>query len=265
MLGGRIFTGKGAARILLNDAGKAGSFHAVGILLEDGTEVTGDYVVPACDISVTFGALLPEKFMPSLLKEMFENREAYPVYNTFQTAFALESGENLIGPEVILDCGGLGITPVMRDRLTVKVYDYEPGFAPEGRQILQTLMGGPETDFVEWKALYRKPEQYGRKKLELAGKIQTFLEEKFPECKGKLRLLDTWTPITYERYMGAYKGFYQSFTITKHSAAQPYPPAFVEGIDNVVLAGQWLNPPGGLPGAATAGKFAVQRIQKPAD
>ena len=30
----------------------------------------------------------------------------------------------------------------------------------------------------------------------------------------------------------------------------------------VVLAGQWLNPPGGLPGSATAGKFAIQRIKK---
>lgn len=28
----------------------------------------------------------------------------------------------------------------------------------------------------------------------------------------------------------------------------------------VVLAGQWLNPPGGLPGSVTAGKFAIQRI-----
>jgi len=28
------------------------------------------------------------------------------------------------------------------------------------------------------------------------------------------------------------------------------------------LAGQWLNPPGGLPGSVTAGKFAIQRILK---
>lgn len=34
------------------------------------------------------------------------------------------------------------------------------------------------------------------------------------------------------------------------------------GLDNVVLAGQWITPPGGLPGSAAAGKFAVQRILK---
>lgn len=260
-LGGRIFTGKGAERILLENSGRKGSFHAAGILLEDGTKVTGDYVVPACDMSVTFGRLLPDHFMPPLLREMYENRSAYPVYNTFQTAFSLDSGENLIGPEVILDCSKLRTVPVMRDRLTVKAYDYEPGFAPAGRQIVQTLMGGPETNYGEWKALYQDAEQYKQKKLEMAGKIRSLLEERFPACRGKLKLLDAWTPMTYERYLNAYKGFYQAFTITKNSAKRPYPKALLEKVDNVVLAGQWLNPPGGLPGAATAGKFAVQRIQ----
>ena len=38
--------------------------------------------------------------------------------------------------------------------------------------------------------------------------------------------------------------------------------ANIKGIDNVVLAGQWINPPGGLPGAGIQGKFSIQRILK---
>ncbi len=261
-LGGRIFTGKKVERILLESGSQKEELCAAGILLEDQTRVLGDYVVPACDLSVTFGKLLSKDNMSPFLKEVFQNRKAYPIYSAFQTAFALESGENLIGREAVLDCSGLELSPPVGNRLTVKVYDYEPEFAPEGRQIVQTLMGGPEELYEVWKELYRDQEAYRQKKAELAGKIQGFLEERFPACKGKLTLLDAWTPMTYERYMSAYKGFYQSYTITKMSAKQPYPSAFVEGISHLVLAGQWLNPPGGLPGAAIAGKFAVQRIQK---
>lgn len=50
--------------------------------------------------------------------------------------------------------------------------------------------------------------------------------------------------------------------ISKESAKLPYPSAYIKGLDNVILAGQWISPPGGLPGAAITGKFAVQRICK---
>lgn len=69
------------------------------------------------------------------------------------------------------------------------------------------------------------------------------LEEHFPALRGRLRVLDAWTPMTYTRYCSAYKGFYQAFSISKYSAKLPYPSAYVEGVENVVLAGQWLNPP----------------------
>lgn len=36
----------------------------------------------------------------------------------------------------------------------------------------------------------------------------------------------------------------------------------IKGIKNLYLAGQWTNSPGGLPVAASSGKFAIQRILK---
>lgn len=79
---------------------------------------------------------------------------------------------------------------------------------------------------------------------------------------SNMKILDIWTPVTYHRYCNAYKGYNQSFMITKHSAKNSYLSANIKGIDNVVLAGQWLNPPGGLPGAAIQGKYSIQRILK---
>jgi hypothetical protein len=36
----------------------------------------------------------------------------------------------------------------------------------------------------------------------------------------------------------------------------------LKGIDNLYVAGQWTNAPGGLPVAVASGKFAIQRILK---
>ena len=49
------------------------------------------------DTSVTFGKLLPESYMGELMRSMYTDREAYPVYSTFQTAFALEGEQDPIG------------------------------------------------------------------------------------------------------------------------------------------------------------------------
>lgn len=52
-----------------------------------------------------------------------------------------------------------------------------------------------------------------------------------------------------------------SFTTTP-DAKQLKMKGRVKGIDNLYLAGQWTNSPGGLPVAAASGKFAIQRILK---
>ncbi len=257
-LGAKIVTGKAVQKILADQA----KGQADGVLLADGTEVFCDYVVPACDMSVTFGRLLPREKMGSLLRQMYEDRRAYPVYNTFQTAMAVDSPENPLETETIWNCPELIFTKGMSERVTVKSYAYEPGFAPAGKQLIQTLQGGSEEVYSYWIRLYQDPVAYQRQKSLLAERTREMLEEHFPALRGRLRVLDAWTPMTYTRYCSAYKGFYQAFSISKYSAKLPYPSAYVEGVENVVLAGQWLNPPGGLPGSATAGKFAIQRILK---
>lgn len=255
--GAAICTGCGAKRIILENG------RATGVELENGGVEACDYVIPACDASVTFSKLLPESYMGKLMRSIFADGEAYPVFSTFQAAFAVDSAENIFPSEQVIACPELVFAEGMGERITVKSYAYEPSFAPAGKQVLQTLQGGPATVYDMWKALYDGDrEAYRKKKLEIAEATRAALERNFPELQGKLTLLDAWTPMTYSRYCSAYKGFYQAPQITKRSANLPYPPAAIEGLDNVILAGQWLNLPGGLPGSAIAGKYAVQRVAR---
>ncbi|MGE5654203.1 MAG: phytoene desaturase family protein [Bacillota bacterium] len=255
-LGGKVFTNANVGKVELNEG------TARGIRLAGGEFVSADYVICACDTSYTFGHLLDESHMDPVLREMYQKREAYPVYGMFQVAFAVDSDLDAIGGDVMLDCSAVRAADWMSGRMSVKSYAYEPSFAPEGKQVVQVLVGLKEAAYDYWSDLYQRPEEYQAKKLEIAEKLRLIVEGRFAAYQGKMTILDSWTPVTYRRYCNAYKGYNQSFMLTKHSAKNPYPKAWINGIDNVVLAGQWLVPPGGLPGAGITGKYAVQRILK---
>lgn len=254
--GGKVHTNAGVMKIEL-ERNKAAA-----VLLEDGRRVEADFFICSCDPYHTFHQLLDPSYMDAVFKEVYADRKAYPVYGMFQAAFAVDSELDAVGGDVNLDCGDIKTDSWMNDRMTVKTYAYEPAFAPEGKQLVQVLLGLSEESYDFWTALYPDRTAYRRKKEELAKAIQMKLEDRFSEYRGRMKILDSWTPVTYHRYCNAYKGYNQAFTITRYSMKNPYPPAYIKGIENCLLSGQWLSPPGGLPGAAIQGKYAVQRILK---
>ncbi len=255
-LGGKLFTNANVTRVEVRDG------RATGIDLADGESVPADYVICACDTSYTFGHLLDESYMDPVLREMYERRDAYPVYGMFQVAYAVDSPVDALGGDVMLDCSTVRFADWMSSRMSVKSYAYEPSFAPEGKQIVQVLLGMQEAGYYYWRDLYQHKGEYLAKKREIAEQLLRIVEERFPAYQGKMGILDIWTPMTYQRYCNAYKGYNQSFMTTKHSRKNAQPSAYIKGIANVILAGQWIMPPGGLPGAAISGKYAVQRILK---
>jgi phytoene dehydrogenase-like protein len=112
-----------------------------------------------------------------------------------------------------------------------------------------------------WKKLGEDKEAYGAKKRELAGLVQDKIERTWPGYRGKLTLLDAWTPCTYKRYCNAHDGYNQACIIPKEAKEMTaYPSAYIKGLRNVVLAGQWISPPGGIPGACITGKYAAYRV-----
>ncbi|MFR7364711.1 MAG: hypothetical protein ACLUTP_10125, partial [Terrisporobacter sp.] len=48
-----------------------------------------------------------------------------------------------------------------------------------------------------------------------------------------------------------------SFAPENKQILQVLLPIDVSAYDNVILCGQWISPPGGAPGAAITGKFAI--------
>jgi phytoene dehydrogenase-like protein len=161
----------------------------------------------------------------------------YPIVVTFQTEpFAFEDKK-------IYD-------------LSFKHYCNEPSFAPNGKSIITVYI---QAQYDWWLKKRINIDNYKSEKNRLSNEVIDRIEKQYPELKGKIEVLDVATPLTFERYCGAFKGSYMSFGDTPN--AKPLnSKGVVRGVKNIFLAGQWAMPPGGAPNAALAGKWAVDRV-----
>lgn len=253
--GGVVYTNTNVEEIILNGE------KAKGILLDNGKKIEADYVVCACDTDYTFRKLLPEKYMPQKLKNMYDNREKYPVSSGFQIAYAVDGVFAELTGTRVFSCDEMNVGNHMVQCMSIQSYDYEPDFAPEGKMILQTNFSQTEADYKYWESLYRNRADYEKKKIEIAELAMERIVGEYSFLKGKIHVIDVWSPMTYTRYCNSYKGAYMSFVTTKQAKSITVP-GVVKEIENVLLASQWLMGPGGLPTAAAMGKFAAWRIIK---
>ncbi len=251
-MGGVIHTCAGVKEIIVK--GKK----TEGIRLEDGTVVKADHVISAVDTDFLFGRLIDRKYMPKDLAAAYERRDAYPITTGFQIAYSIPSDFSC-EDTIFFDIDPITIGTRTFGRISVKNYSYDPSFAPEGKAVLQANLIQSDADYEFWNGLGK--EEYAAKKAELTEEITARIVKEFPELEGRIELLDSWSPLTYNRYCNAYHGSYMGFVTTVGNKQMRFK-GVVKGIDNLYVAGQWVMSPGGLPIAVVSGKFAVQRILK---
>lgn len=252
--GGKLYTHAEVKKVMVT--GKK----AEGILLEDGSQRKGDFIICACDTDYTFHQLLGMDYMDRKFKEAYRDREANPILSGFHVAFSVDGSMEELAGTLFFDCKEILAGRQKINRISVKNYNYDKAIVPDGKTVLQTQIMQSDEDYEYWKKLALDKESYQKEKIHIANQLLDRLETRFPSCKGKIHIIDIWTPVTYHRYLNSYHGAYMSFCTTKKSKYTSFR-GDIKGLSNVMLAGQWLMPPGGLPGALVTGKFAVQRIK----
>ena len=253
-LGGELVLRCGVKKI--NEEGG----HAESVTLDNGECVTADYVIVTADPASAFGTLLDEKYMPKALKKQYDDPKMLR-FSSHHAAFACDLSELPFSGDVAVSIPEkyreeMGIAHFM-----IREFSHEPSFAPEGKSILQTMTYCFEDYAVKYIEQKRDPDAYKARKAKIAGIIEELICEKYPELSGALRLLDTWTPATYKRYVGSEMGSFMSFALPKSTPLVKHS-GKIPGLDNVFLATQWQQAPGGLPIAAICGKDAIALINK---
>ncbi len=249
-LGGKIELRREVKEIVVREG------YARGVLLADGTEVYGDYVVPTCDTHITIQRLLKGEYTDRGFEEKYANHRAYPLFSCIYASFGVDSDLSAYPADLVFQATPFAFEDGSRDQLSIKHYCYEPSFAPEGKSVVIAYL---HASYDWWKQKRENMDAYGAEKTRLGNDIVQRIEARFPELRGEVTLLDVASPVTYERYCGAYRGAFMSFGITPEAKNLNHD-GRIKGIKNLYMGGQWLMPPGGVPAALVTGKWAVQRI-----
>lgn len=261
-LGGKVFTSKEVEQVILSKEDKNLQQYAKGIALKDGSKVMADYVILTCDTNYIFHNLLDVKYMHPRLKDAYQKLEKYPIRSGFQVAFSIPAGFNKVDGSLIFETNPVIIANKEYHSMGLRNYNYDESFTNEGRTVLQTNFNQYFDDYDFWFDLYNSNKaKYKEAKENISLAIKENIINKFPELKDDIDILDVWTPVTYNRYVNAFKGSYMSFFETKGMKSIRINES-INGVLNVFVASQWLMTPGGLPCAVVEGKFAVQRIMK---
>ena len=145
------------------------------------------------------------------------------------------------------------------EHLQMTHYGYEPDFAPAGHTVVTFAINQFEPDLQVWEELAKDPVAYRREKNRIGQEVLRAMEARFPHMSGKLKVLDVASPQTYVHYCNAYRGAFMAFWPTLRGKQLNHT-GHIKGIKNMVLSGQWLQPPGGLPTALITGRDTIMRL-----
>ena len=253
-LGGEIDFGVKVEKIVVENN------KAVGIKLANGTEYRADWVVSAADGRTTIFDMLDGKYIDDEIR----NRYEHP--NLFSPLVYVALGVNRKFDDVRPSINGfkfplkkaLMVAGKEQTTLNLRLYNFDPTLAPAGKNVAVVAF---ETNYDYWKERRQNPEVYSAEKEKIADDVIAGLEERFPGITAQIEMRDIATPITWERYTGNWRGAYEGWMFDSKNLMSSVKKT-LPGLDNFYMAGQWVNPGGGMPTAAMSGNHTIQMICK---
>jgi phytoene dehydrogenase-like protein len=253
-LGGKIHYESRVEEILVeNDK-------AVGVQLDDGSEHHSDIVISAADGRTTIFDMLDGNYINGKIQGYYD--ELPPSRPVIYISLGVDRSFDEIPHQVTgIDFpleSPITIGEKERNRLNVQIYNFDPSLAPAGKTVMRIYFA---SDYEYWKELMWDPERYEAEKEHIADQVVSSLDRRFPGLADQVEMWDVATPMTFERYTGNWLGTFLGWKITTKTLMMGLSKT-LPGLENFYMAGQWVQPGGGVPTAAMSGRNVTQIICK---
>jgi phytoene dehydrogenase-like protein len=233
---------------------------AVGVRLTDGSEHRSDIVISAADGHATIFNMLEGRYINARIQDYYDNLPIFSplIHVALGVARSFEELPHLVmGMNFPLD-EPIAIAGKEQRQLGVHIYNFDPTLAPPGKTVLKVMF---PADYAYWKKLQENPDRYQAEKEQIAEQVIALLDRHFPGLAGQVEMRDVATPITFERYTGNWQGSFEGWLPTSETFGMRMSKT-LPGLANFYMAGQWVEPGGGVPTAAMSGRNVIQIICK---
>jgi phytoene dehydrogenase-like protein len=137
--------------------------------------------------------------------------------------------------------------------------------APSGKGTIKAEL---PASYSYWKQVYNDDrEKYKQEKQKAAEQVIEILESRFRGIRNQVEVMDVYTLMTWERYMGGTQGWFNfpnrklDFTMREDLSDKKFITT-LPGLSDFYLVGVWATAMGSLAHNAISGKTIIRRICK---
>ena len=247
-LGGEVTYGTTVEEILVEGDS------AVGVRLADGSEHRADIVVSAADGYSTIFKMLGGRYVDQKIGDRYANWPMFPpiLIISFGVArqFPDEPSSNILRLRSPITTGDREA-----EGFWFRIFNYDSTLAPPGKTVVQVTIA---TDFDWWYDLQENDHpRYDAEKERVAAGVLAHLEAYLPGISSQVEMTDVATPYTFWRYTRNYRGAFEGWLMTPETMRTRVDKT-LPGLKNFYMAGQWVEPGGGIPPALYSGRNLVQ-------
>jgi phytoene dehydrogenase-like protein len=228
---------------------------AVGVRLADGTVHRGDHVVSTAPGHTTIFRMLGGRYVDRHVRHRYAH---WPVFGAIAVASLGVRGRwpDLppifhVVPERPLEVLGHEV-----GGLLVRNMSHDATLAPDGCAVVQVLV---ETPFEMWHDLHEVPSRYAAAKDELVRQVLPAITPLLPGWDGSALVTDVVTPYTFWQFTRTWRGAYEGWLPTGEVVRQ-HPSKTLPGLRKFHMAGQWVEPGGGIPPAVMSGRHVLELV-----
>jgi len=256
-LGGKLHYGKKVDEILTRAKGR--KHVACGIKLHDGSTYNGDIVISAADGHDTIFRMLGGRFIDEPLRKIYTE---YPTFSSYiQVSLGVARTFEPLPmtyiplPEVVI------VDPDTKaDFIGFRIHHFDPTLAPKGKTLITASFS--TKNYHYWNDLRSSnPKLYKAEKRRLAQVVIETLELRLGNVATLVEMEDVATPATVIRYTNNWKGSFEGWVLTPKNALKQMKKQ-LPGLQKFYMAGQWVEPGGGLPSVILSGRNVAQIICK---
>ncbi len=120
-----------------------------------------------------------------------------------------------------------------------------------------TLFAGDSRYWTELRQTNRP--RYEAEKKRIADEVIAALNQRWPKFASQVEMTDVATPASLIRYTGNWRGSFEGWVLNAKNIFKP-PKKTLPGLKNFYMAGQWVEPGGGLPVGLLSGRNVTQLI-----
>jgi len=216
-----------------------------------------DVIIAACDGRATIFHMLDGRYVDNQLRKLYTGD--LPLQSMMQVSFGVNAdlGAQPHWTTYLLDTPLL-IAGQERSDISVQHYAYDPSLAPAGKTAMTVLL---KSDYDYWQRIYGR-KLYDTEQLQVADQVLTLIEQRQPGIRSQIEVTDVATPVSFERYTGNWQGSTCGWLLTPDTMRLMIQglPKTLPRLQNLYLAGQWVEPGGSVTLSAASGRNAVQLI-----